>query len=206
MSIPQELLQRFLAGADTRLHEIGELVATLPTAADDEQLIRKLARALHTFKGEGRLLGLEEITKLCHAGEEVLFSHQKAGQIGKATELALYETIDTIFACIQARRDGETFAEDDITSVLESLQAAAVQAGTEALSEAADVAGKPAASSGNGEGQEAATPAPPDETTATQAREPQTEEPEAAESGDAPREGGARSVHLSSQAIDTLTN
>ena len=97
----EELLAKWLAGVTARLMEFGESVAALQDASS-VTLVRKVGRDLHTFKGEARLFGLQDIEQIAHAAEDILFAHQRSGHLGLETQKCLYEALDGIFAVVQA--------------------------------------------------------------------------------------------------------
>lgn len=102
MGASDTLIQKFLSTAEERLTELGEVLSTLREASDPDEVVKRLAGDLHTYKGESRLLGLEEIERITHAAEDMLFSHQRAGILNENTEQLLFESIDQIFVCVQA--------------------------------------------------------------------------------------------------------
>lgn len=116
------LIGRFLATASERLTQMGEVLSTLRSAADVNEVVKRIGRDLHTIKGEARLLGLPEIERVTHASEDMLFSHHRARQITELTEQLLYEAIDTIFTCVQARGEGVTVSDPEIDTVVKRLR------------------------------------------------------------------------------------
>ncbi|MEO0814918.1 MAG: Hpt domain-containing protein, partial [Myxococcota bacterium] len=72
MGASKSLIQKFLSTSGERLTEFGELLSTLNRVQERDDVVRRLARDLHTYKGESRLLGLEEIERLAHRAEELL--------------------------------------------------------------------------------------------------------------------------------------
>ncbi len=100
------LMLRFLASARERLTTMSEVVAGLAAAPDRDERVKRLSRDLHTIKGEARLLGAGEIERLAHAGEDMLSAERTQG-LSMGTEELLFETIDTLFACVMSRTQGE---------------------------------------------------------------------------------------------------
>ncbi len=122
MSGMTALIGRFLATASERLTQMGEVLSSLRSAGDVNDVVKRFGRDLHTLKGEARLLGLPEIERIAHASEDMLFSHHRAQQITEFTEQLLYEAIDTIFTCVQARGEGTPVGETEIDAVVKRLR------------------------------------------------------------------------------------
>lgn len=119
------LIQKFLSTAGERLTEFGQLLSTLRHTDDVDGVVKRLARDLHTYKGESRLLGLDEIERITHAAEGVLFSHHRAGQLDNDSEQLLFESIDQIFVCVQARLEDQSPPLADVEALVQRLRAAA---------------------------------------------------------------------------------
>ncbi len=200
MSGISALLTRFLATASDRLTQMGQVLSTLRSAGDVNEVVKRIGRDLHTLKGEARLLGLPEIERVAHASEDMLFSHHRARQITELTEQLLYEAIDTIFTCVQARGEGVTVSDPEIEAVIRRLR-------DNVLPESV---GKPAAS-----------PAPSDDglhlgdddIELAQPREQASErddasaETKAAEAdGSDRRLGNGRSMHVATDLLDNMTD
>lgn len=111
LSANDSLTHMFLSTAGKRLTELGEVLATLRRAADVDEVIERLARDLHTYKGESRLLGLGEIEQITHAAETMLLARQRAGRIDETAEHLLTESIELILVCVQARLEGRAWPE-----------------------------------------------------------------------------------------------
>jgi len=66
------LYEAFLVEAPAHSETIQVQLAQLQIRADDEQALRALLRAVHTFKGSSATVGISATTVLCHALEELL--------------------------------------------------------------------------------------------------------------------------------------
>ncbi len=90
-----ELLPLFLAEAEDRLDR---LVVMAPMVETDEETARSARRELHALKGASRMMGLIEVSELCHEAEAVLDRN--------APELAarLVELLDRVSARIAGYR------------------------------------------------------------------------------------------------------
>lgn len=196
----QALVARFLATAGERLTQLGEVLSTLRSAPDQADVVKRIGRDLHTFKGEARLLGLAEIEKIAHASEDMLFSHQRAGKLSEQTETLLYETIDMIFVCVQARADESPIPDTDVQAVIAKLRGAVLHETAEAAPAGATTP-KPSADGASArEPQGASQPgAVPASVDVASPNEPET----AARAG---REGGSRTMHMSIELLDRVTD
>jgi chemotaxis protein histidine kinase CheA len=79
--IDQELLPIFLEEAEELLPQIGEILQAWSTQPDDEQLVRKLLRSLHTFKGSARMAGAMRLGEQIHLMEDHVETVGTAGHI-----------------------------------------------------------------------------------------------------------------------------
>lgn len=196
------LVGRFLSTAGERLTQVGEVLSTLRTAPDKADVVKRLGRDLHTLKGESRLLGLSEIERITHASEDMLFSHQRADKLSEQTEALLYEAIDTIFVCVQARSDGAPIPEADVEEVVKRLRAAVIEDGEGASSKARL---RPGAAP-------TATPAPPEAQLAPPEQHVEPAQAAAADTGAAPDakgkggEAASRTMHVSIELLDRVTD
>lgn len=134
MGASDSLIQKFLSSAGDRLTAFGEALGTLRSAADTDEVVKRLARDLHTYKGESRLLGLDEIERLTHAAEDMLFSHHQAKRISDETEMLLFEAIDLIFVCVQSRLDGLDLPSSEIDELVDRLRGAVLAQSNDAPS------------------------------------------------------------------------
>lgn len=196
MSGVSGLITRFLATASDRLTQMGEVLSSLRTTGDVNEVVKRIGRDLHTLKGEARLLGLPEIESIAHASEDMLFSHHRARQITELTEQLLYEAIDTIFTCVQARGEGVTVSDPEVESVIGRLRTNVI-ADPDGAPEAAPAPVAPAAHDHDDDGlrldeDDAITERP----ATTSAKAVSTE----AKSVD------TRSTHVATEVLDTMTD
>jgi chemotaxis protein histidine kinase CheA len=210
MSGVSALIGRFLATASERLTQMGEVLSTLRTAPDINDVVKRIGRDLHTLKGEARLLGLPEIERVAHASEDMLFSHHRAMAITELTEQLLYEAIDTIFTCVQARGEGVTVGEGEIDAVVKRLRDHVITAASETVE-----AEKPATSA-DAKTESAKTA----KTEPTKASEPKgngkgetrdSAKPDADAKGEADDDktratAGGRTMHVATDLLDGMTD
>ncbi len=67
-----ELLAQFLSEARESLEGIGDKLMQLETAPDDTDLMAELFRLVHTLKGNSGLFDFPEMSKVLHAGEDLM--------------------------------------------------------------------------------------------------------------------------------------
>jgi two-component system chemotaxis sensor kinase CheA len=67
-----ELLKEFLTETNENLNELDESLVSLEHDPNDEQLIGKIFRVMHTIKGTCGFLGLSRLEKIAHSGENIL--------------------------------------------------------------------------------------------------------------------------------------
>jgi two-component system chemotaxis sensor kinase CheA len=66
------LLEQFLSEAREALEGIGEKLMQLEGAPDDQELMTQLFRLVHTLKGNSGLFDFPEMTRVLHAGEDLM--------------------------------------------------------------------------------------------------------------------------------------
>lgn len=81
------LLEQFLSEARDFLQGIGEKLMQLEQAPGDSGLMNELFRLVHTLKGNSGLFEFPEMTRVLHAGED-LMDAVKDGRVGYAQDLA----------------------------------------------------------------------------------------------------------------------
>ena len=66
------LLEQFLSESRDFLQSIGDLLLQLERSPQDAVLLNDLFRAVHTLKGNSGLFEFPDMTRVLHAGEDVL--------------------------------------------------------------------------------------------------------------------------------------
>jgi two-component system chemotaxis sensor kinase CheA len=114
------LLNQFLSESRDLLDSIGQKLIQLENSPDDRRVIDDLFRSVHTMKGNSGLFTFPEMTRVLHAGEDLLgkvrsgemeFSHKLADCLLDAmdfvgllvNEIESTEHIDTSYAADSAR-------------------------------------------------------------------------------------------------------
>src|SRR6267154_323537 len=152
------LLQEFLIESEELLQGADQDLVGLEALPDDEELVNRVFRALHTIKGTAGFLGLDPVVQLGHRAEDVL-SNLRRGQL-KLNQpimdalLAARDQLGIMLADIRAGRLKQYSLEPllaELERVSSGVPAVPAPQGTEADSVAhetgdtPDVSPKPAA-------------------------------------------------------------
>jgi two-component system chemotaxis sensor kinase CheA len=139
------LLEQFLSEARDFLETAARNLMQLEDAPSDEGIVNELFRCVHTLKGNSGLFTFPEMTRVLHAGEDLL-GMVRSGQVGYSRELAdrLLEAMDFVgMLCseIEAteRIDASRAAESQqMADALRKLMPGSVPGGAEARTSARD--------------------------------------------------------------------
>ena len=93
------LLEQFLSESREFSQGIGEKLMQLEDMPNDQGVINELFRLVHTLKGNSGLFTFPEMTRVLHAGEDLL-GMVRTGEIAYSRELAdrLLDAIDFVMA------------------------------------------------------------------------------------------------------------
>ena len=121
------LLEQFLSESREFSQGIGEKLMQMEDAPSDQGLINELFRLVHTLKGNSGLFTFPEMTRVLHAGEDLL-GLVRNGQIAYSRELAdcLLDAIDFVMvlcADIEATEQIDASRAQDSARMAESLRA-----------------------------------------------------------------------------------
>jgi len=116
------LLEQFLAESGEALDAIGTQLMALEAAPEDRQLMTELFRTVHTLKGNSGLFEFPEMTRVLHAGED-LMDAVRHGRVAYSRELAdrLLDATDLVARMCMAIESG---ADDSAGLASESVQQA----------------------------------------------------------------------------------
>jgi len=98
--VDEQILSEFLTRQPTVLDDMESLALTLEKEEDEEKL-RELRRLIHTLKGEAGMLGMNDVSELCHATEEILGEHPKPGVTDVLLDIR--DWLSRIFDCYQGK-------------------------------------------------------------------------------------------------------
>jgi len=169
------LLEQFLSEARDFLQGIGEKLMQLERAPDDVELMTELFRFVHTLKGNSGLFDFPEMTRVLHAGED-LMDAVRNGRVAYSQQLAdrLLDAMDFVgMLCDQIEAKGgigAAYAADSarLAESLRQLMASAEKLGAAEVAAAAAGAASAAVASAVSASAAAATsaaatftPAPP---------------------------------------------
>ena len=119
-----EFVKDFLVETSETLATLDNDLIRLEATPDDKSLIAGIFRAMHTIKGTCGFLGLTELGRLAHAGENVL------GRLRDATLTPSAEVVSAVLRCVDAIKEivatiAATGAEGntDHTSLITDLDA-----------------------------------------------------------------------------------
>ena len=113
------LLEQFLSESRDFLQSIGETLMLLEADPDNVELMATLFRMVHTLKGNSGLFDFPEMTRVLHAGED-LMDGVRDGRVGYSKALAdgLLDAMDFVgVLCDEIEVDGEIRASHADNSI-----------------------------------------------------------------------------------------
>jgi len=117
-----ELLKEFLDETRELLENLDNDLVSLETSSQDDDLLNRIFRAVHTIKGTSSFLGFEQLVELGHAAEDVLSLLRNKERIVTPVVMdVLLEATDKLKVLIKQIQDGKIQAID-LTSVLKDLE------------------------------------------------------------------------------------
>ena len=121
------LMEQFLAESSEFSQGIGEKLMQLEGAPNDRDAMNELFRLMHTLKGNSGLFTFPEMTRVLHAGEDLL-GLVRSGQIAYSRELAdrLLDAMDFVMILcgdIETTEKIDASRAEDSVHVAESLRA-----------------------------------------------------------------------------------
>jgi len=131
-----ELRALFFESANELLQSLNEAGLELESRPADDEVIRRVRRAVHTLKGDSAACGFYKLSELAHELEDVLSPQVAQGRGPKLAEVVL-EAADTFEAMLAAYQRGiEPPSADPLRTVIRALLSAPVakenlQAGVE---------------------------------------------------------------------------
>ena len=122
MSVDSQNRQIFLDEAFELLGELESSLLELEEDTENEDLINRVFRAMHTIKGSGAMFGFEDISTFTHEIENVFdFVRNKKIKINKELLSLTLKARDLILAMLQGRDSNEGEATQEVISGLKSI-------------------------------------------------------------------------------------
>ena len=130
-----EYLGVFLEEAEEQVDTLDDGLLRLEREPDNQGLLQGIFRAAHSLKSSSAAMGFPNMSRLCHASENIL-DRFRAGETRPNTELidVLLRAVDALKTMKEAIRAGEGESLD-ISEVAAALEAAATASGDAALPE-----------------------------------------------------------------------
>ncbi len=123
------LLQEFLTECEELLQSMDQDLIQLESAPDNEELLNRIFRALHTIKGTSSFLGFDPMVKLGHCAEDVLSSlRRREIPLSPRIMNALLATRDHLGKMLADIRNGG-LQQYELTDLLLELEQVQTQSG-----------------------------------------------------------------------------
>jgi len=124
-----EYLGVFLDEAEEQVETLDDGILRLEKEPDDQGLLQEIFRAAHSLKSSSAAMGFANMSRLCHASENIL-DRFRAGDMRPNTEVVdvLLRAVDALKTIKEAIRGGESDALD-ISEVVAALEASAAGTG-----------------------------------------------------------------------------
>jgi two-component system chemotaxis sensor kinase CheA len=106
----QAIIDDFIAESTELITGLNADLVELEDSPENDELLNRISRALHTIKGNSSFLDFEQITDVCHATEDLLNPVRK-GEQPVSTEIidAVLRAVDSLQSYLDAVRcEGET--------------------------------------------------------------------------------------------------
>jgi two-component system chemotaxis sensor kinase CheA len=119
------LIEDFLVESEELLQCMDQDMVALETAPEDEELLNRIFRALHTIKGTSSFLGFEAVVRVSHRAEDVLNALRKGeARLSRPTIDALLATRDLLGTMLQDIQTGglKNYETEELLRALEAAQ------------------------------------------------------------------------------------
>ena len=141
--IDPELLSDFITESGELIEALDQDLVQLEHEPENLELLNGIFRAMHTTKGSGSFLGLNELMEITHAAEDALNALRK-GEVKLATDTmdVLLQAVDVVRGQIDALTEGQPMAAAPQELVL-ALRAVGASGGAKAAAQAPDTTDQP---------------------------------------------------------------
>lgn len=121
----KEYLELFLEEARDYIDSLNELLPKLEKNMENLEVINEVFRLMHSLKGNARMLGLENISKLAHKAEDLL-AIVRDGRLKLTKEHVklLFRVLDKLNEMLSLVEEKATDKEADISEILKELEKA----------------------------------------------------------------------------------
>jgi two-component system chemotaxis sensor kinase CheA len=117
-----DLIVEFLAETNESLTELDKDLVLLEQNPNDDKLLSKIFRVMHTIKGTCGFLGLGRLEKVAHAGENILGKFRDKEIIVNTLAVTLVlETLDTIKIIVESLETTGAEPDGDDTSLKQRI-------------------------------------------------------------------------------------
>ncbi len=124
LSYDPSIIQDFLVESEEFLQRMDQDMVALEAAPNDEELLNRIFRALHTIKGTSGFLGFEPLVRLSHRAEDVLNALRKGeAQLTRPIINALLAARDYLGKMLQDIRAGG-LQQYELGALISDLEAA----------------------------------------------------------------------------------
>lgn len=142
-ALDPELLQDFLTECGELLQQLDQDMVSLETSPDDDELLNRIFRAVHTIKGTSGFMGFTSIVELTHQAEDVLnLLRHRERKVTRRTMDVLLAVSDQLGEMMDDIREQRN-ATYDLSTLLAQLKE--IGEGQDASAPAASPASTPAA-------------------------------------------------------------
>jgi len=120
----EEIIADFVAESEETLDRVDPLFVELEAKGEDQEILNKLFRSVHTVKGAAGFLGFQPIVQVAH-GAETIMKKVRDGEIALSRPLidAVLKSVDMLRLLLRHVRDKDRI-EENTAPVLEQQQQA----------------------------------------------------------------------------------
>ena len=111
--LQQQLVRELVVESTEYLDQFDQDLLAIENRSNDEETLHRIFRAIHTIKGSSGCLGLRELERMAHAGENLLSWHRdRAMTPGAETVRALFRFCDALRGLIRQLSSGPEAAQN----------------------------------------------------------------------------------------------